>query len=87
VIKLFSNGEGVYCVILELNLCVFGEVWVVLMVCNGDVYVWFVVGIEVCEVLVHTVGDFICVFEHIGVKDYWFFLIDFLGVIIVSSVL
>jgi flagellar hook-length control protein FliK len=85
VTKLFSNGEGVHRVTLELNPRALGEVRVVLTVRNGDVHVRLAAGTEAREALAHTAGDLTRALEHIGVKDHRLSLTDLSGVIASSA--
>jgi flagellar hook-length control protein FliK len=80
VTRLFSNGEGVHRVTLELNPRALGEVRVVLTVRNGDVHVRLAAGSEAREALAHSAGDLTRALEHIGVKDHRLTLAELPGV-------
>ncbi len=70
VTKLFSNGEGVHRVTLELNPKALGEVRVVLTVRHGDVHVRLAAGSEAREALAMSSADLNRALEHIGIKDH-----------------
>jgi flagellar hook-length control protein FliK len=80
VTKLFSNGEGVHRVTLELNPRALGEVRVVLTVRHGDVHVRLAAGSEAREALALSSGDLARALEHIGVKDHRLTLAELPGV-------
>ena len=80
VTKLFSNGEGVHRVTLELNPKALGEVKVVLTVRNGDVHVRLAAGSEAREALASSHADLTRALEHIGVKDHRLTLAELPGV-------
>ncbi|MCW2848612.1 MAG: flagellar hook-length control protein FliK [Marmoricola sp.] len=80
VTKLFSTGEGVHRVTLELNPRALGEVRVVLTVRHGDVHVRLAAGSEAREALALSSGDLNRALEHIGVKDHRLTLAELPGV-------
>lgn len=80
VTKLFSNGEGVHRVTLELNPKALGEVRVVLTVRHGDVHVRLAAGSEAREALAMSSADLNRALEHIGIKDHKLTLSELPGV-------
>ncbi len=80
VTRLFSNGEGVHRVTLELNPKALGEVRVVLTVRHGDVHVRLAAGSEARAALALSSGDLNRALEHIGIKEHRLTLAELPGV-------